>query len=277
MPSRKKAKGKARKAAKEAKAEAKAKAKAKAKEESRAVVADNQLQEESLEAQLKRLIINDPKQLCLHGRPPLSPDEAKVCEEFINAFLDALFPLIDQGSSVGRAFGGATQATLQKYANVYSSKMEATISFLLSNGTSMLRDGDKKCAQLYAPLACYFEDFMAVNVLKTKAIFSWAKIGELTGADDHTLISYYRKHTSCSCLDERYKEVKSVKKMGMCYNPKCGLPERMVERSKMFSCTRCGDANYCSVGCQKDHWKEHKHDCNIAAERIANFKSSNET
>ena len=86
MPSRKKAKGKARKAAKEAKA----------KEEENRVravveVADNQRQEESLEQQMERLVIYDSKQLCWHGRPPLSPDEAEVYKEFIIAYLDAFY------------------------------------------------------------------------------------------------------------------------------------------------------------------------------------------
>jgi hypothetical protein len=31
-----------------------------------------------------------------------------------------------------------------------------------------------------------------------------------------------------------YKEVKSIKKMGFCCNQTCSLPERKVQRSKMF-------------------------------------------
>ena len=267
MPSRKKVKGKARKAAKEAKA------KKEEENQDRAVVevADNQRQEESLEAQLKLLIINDPKQLCWHVRPLLSPEEGKACEEFISAYLEALFPLIDQGNSMGRAFFEATKATVQKYADVFSSKLGTVISFLLSTGTDMLRNGQKECAQIYASIACYFGDSMAVNVLKTKANFGWAKIGELYYADDHTLVSYYRKHTSCSCLDEIYKEVKSLKKMGHCYNPNCSHPRGRVERSKMFSCTRCCIANYCSVECQKSHWKLHRKACDYDAKQKAAF------
>ena len=225
---------------------------------------------------MKRLIISDPKQLCCrHGRPPFSPDEGKVCKEFLNAYLDlaSLFELFDRGYFLSQAIVAVTQATARKYANVSCSRMETVISILLLTGTQCILGGDKKYAQLNAFLSFYFQDFMAVNVHKTKATIGWAKIGELESADDHTLVSYYRKHTSCSCLDEIYKEVKSLKKMGMCYNPKCSHPERMVERSKMFSCTRCGDAKYCSVECQKADWKDHKEECNDDAKEKAAFDS----
>ena len=80
----------------------------------------------------------------------------------------------------------------------------------------------------------------------------WAKVVELLSADDHTVVQFFRKRIPCSCLDEKYKEVKSVKKMGLCRNPNCSLPDHgRVERSKMFSCARCGNVNYCSVECQR--------------------------
>ena len=149
--------------------------------------------------------------------------------------------------------------------------MEAAISFLSSTGVHMIRNDDKHCALLYASLSCYYENFMAVQ---TKATIGLAKISELQGADDHTLVSYYRKHTSCSCLDRKYQEVKSVKKMGLCYNLNCSHPKRKVERSTMFSCTRCGEVHYCSVDCQKDHLKEHKKFCDKDVELKAAFKSN---
>ena len=251
MPSRKKAKGKARKAAKDKEAKA-------AKEESQAVVevAANQ-QNESIEAQLQGLMINsETPKLCKHGCPPRSPEE-EICFEFINAFMTAF---LSQDDLVG-SFTTAYNATIDKYADVYYSMLNTVTSMLLACGTQLIIDDDNHAAALFACLASYFEEWIALCYRETKGVPSLTKAFELSGADDNTLVSYCRKRISCSCLDEKYKEVKSVKKMGLCYNSSCSKPNRRVERCKMFSCTRCGGANYCSDACQKTHWKEHKPIC----------------
>jgi hypothetical protein len=267
MPSRKKAKGKARKAAKEAKAK---------QEESRAAgeVAANQqhVQEESVEDMMERLRISatSPK-LCRHGCPPLSDGEEKIFGDFVNAYLAALSL---QGNAGLQAFSAAHRAPMEEYPDVHSSKLDTVISMLLATGTQRILDEHNDIAQRYAMLACYFEDYMAVFLHKTRAVPNLTKAYEWHGADDHTLISYYRKRISCSCLDEKYKEVKSVKKMGRCYNQNCSHPDGRVERNKMLSCTRCGEANYCSVGCQRAHWKEHREECNEAVNAKEFFNSS---
>ena len=265
MPSRKKAKGKARKAAKDAKAEAK-------EEESRSVVnvAVNQRQawEEWLETQMQQPA--SPTK-CWHGLVPLSSGN-KICLEFIDAFTAAFL----SEDKMGGAFCTAYNVTKGEYSSVYSSKLDKVISLLLSRGTRCILDGDKNSAQpqLYASLATFFEDYMAIYELKTQGSPNVSKTFELLSADDHTLVSYYRKRIPCSCLDEKYKEVKSMKKMGRCDNPGCSYPGRKVDRSKMFCCTRCGDANYCSVECQRANWKGHKEFCGMAAAAKAAFKSN---
>ena len=209
MPSRKKAKGKARKAAKEAR-EAK-------EEESDAVVTANQRQERSLAMQMQQLRINAlTPTVCSHGCPSLSSDEEKICVDFIHAYIDTF---ISQ-DNVAEAFITAREVTEEKYPSMYSSKMEVLISILLSRGTQMILDGgvDNLTARLNAMLAFYFEDYLAVEVHKTRGVACPTKVIELEGADDHTLVSYYKKRIPCSCLDKKYKEVKSVKKMGLCYN-----------------------------------------------------------
>ena len=258
MPSRKKAKGKARKAAKEAKAK---------EEESRAVVevATCQLQDGLVEAMMQRLVINPSSlELCRHGLAPSSADDQKIFQDFIDAFI-ANFRSQD---NVGRAYRIAHQATKDKYANVYASKLDSVISILLVSGTQRILEGDNRLAQLYASLACCFEKYMTRQI--TLAIDNSTNLIELESADIHTLVQYYRKRIPCSCLDEKYKEVKSVKKMGSCFNPSCSLPGRKAERSKMFSCSQCGVVNYCSVECQRANWKAHRHSCcNIAKIRAA--------
>eukprot|EP00985_Skeletonema_marinoi_P003306 scaffold1383_cov79-Skeletonema_marinoi.AAC.1 len=95
---------------------------------------------------------------------------------------------------------------------------------------------------------------------------------EILIADDHTLVSFYRKRISCTCLAKKYKEVKSIKKMGYCNNEKCPLPGGKVERSKMLYCTRCSVAYYCSRDCQKAAWSEHREECKERAETNAKFE-----
>ena len=276
MPSRKKAKGKARKAAKEAKAK---------EEEGRAEGGeqDSQLEEDSLEPllnlcvedMLRQLVINERRQLidetthqkCQHGLVNLSAEEEKICLEFINAYIATL----NSREDIAEGFFAAFHATKDKYFDVYLSKLDEVISIILNNGAQLILEGDNDCAQQYASIACYFEEWIAVNVHKNQATLRWAKIIELESADDNTLVSYYRKRIPCSCLDEKYKEVKSVKKMGLCYNSTCSHPEDRVERSKMFSCTRCGNANYCSVECQKANWKIHRQFCDKTVKAKAAF------
>ena len=265
MPSRKKAKGKARKAAKEAKE----------KESREAVVgaAANQRQGESVQALMQQLRISASSSTkCWHGMIFPYEDGDEICLNFIDAFTDAFHSIDTAGQT---HFPAAFHATKVEYANVYSSKLDTVISMLLSGGTQRIFDGDNNTAQLFASFASYFENYMAIRVHKSKASPNYSKIVELLGADDHSLVSYYRKHIPCSCLDEKYKEVKSVKKIGRCCNTKCRLPGGKVERSKMFCCTRCGEANYCSVECQRADWKKrHKQVCGKVAKIKAEFESN---
>ncbi len=87
--------------------------------------------------------------------------------------------------------------------------------------------------------------------------------------NDKAIYSYFRKRSSCSCLDEKDKrkqyQYQGVKKAGVCCNDQCPLPERVVERSSLLYCTGCKitHTHYCSAEseCQKVNWKCHKNYC----------------
>ena len=268
MPSRKKEKGKARRAAKEA-----TKEEAETAEKSQAVVAEaNQQQEGSLEAQMKRLQINSTAINCSHGLDSLPPDDTKICLDFLTTFI-TVSDAAGVDKLLGEALVRACKSTAEKYPDVYSSKLELVVSILLCAGTKCILEGDNHNARCYAIFARFFEEYLAVDMRETKATMNWAKINELNRSDDHTLVKYYRKRIPCSCLDEKYNEVKSVTKMGICNNVNCGLPNRMAERSKMFYCTRCGDVNYCSIECQKADWEGHRGVCDAVVEWKTAFDS----
>ena len=60
---------------------------------------------------------------------------------------------------------------------------------------------DIKTAQYFAFAANYSE-----QGLSCKAVPNPLKPFELLRADNHTLVSYFRKRIPCSCLDVKYKE-----------------------------------------------------------------------
>jgi hypothetical protein len=138
----------------------------------------------------------------------------------------------------------AYEATMLRFPDIWGdfSQMEKVISDLLSAATLHTLLNDTDGAHNDAGLAYYFE-----------------KIFEMRVADEHTLVSYLKSRIPCSCLDEKYKEVRSVEKMGFCWNPDCPSPR--VERSATLCCARCRRTNYCSKDCQKAHWQRHKIDC----------------
>ena len=270
MPSRKKAKGKARKAAKAVR-EAKEAEAAKAKEEENQAMlteATNQLQSLTMGDLLQRHgLRRTANQTCQHGIPSeLSPDDRKIYDDFINDFSKTFLSRGDM--KVWASLTAAYKATqTEKYAEVYASKLETVVSILLSNGTQRILNGDNHLAEVDAFLANYFENTNWAVLLKQETVptNNWGAVGvEVASGDIHTLVKFYRKRIPCSCLDKKYKEVKSVTRMGCCFNPNCSQPGRRVERSTMFSCSRCGKANYCSVECQKANWKAHKECCDMS-------------
>jgi hypothetical protein len=133
-------------------------------------------------------------------------------------------------------------------------------SYCLGMGTVAALDGKDDSARIYASAASFFEQMIAMR--ETKAVIDFAKLNELTCADEHSLVQFFRKRIPCSCLDEKYKEVRHITKVGICWNPQCKLPDRTrVKRSGMVYCVQCRLVNYCSRECQEVNWPNHKEAC----------------
>jgi hypothetical protein len=153
--------------------------------------------------------------------------------------------------------------------------IEQVASSFLSNATHQVLEGSKnlRFARYFAALAYYMEEHIAVRLHKRKATIDATKALELHCADEHTLVQYLRKGIPCNCLDEKYNEVKSITKMGLCFNDQCSIPNGMVKRKSMVYCTRCRKSNYCSRECQVANWPSHKELCDELVERKAKFNS----
>lgn len=192
----------------------------------------------------------------------------KICQGFLQTFVQAF-------DGAAGDFLAAYHSTKEKCASVWNDPdmMEFVVSFLLACGTSKILEGNIKIACKYAALGSYFEQYIEVEFRKTRAFPNWPKIRELYSADEHTLISFYKRRIPCSCLDEKYQEVKSIPKIGLCCNYECPLPCGKTERSDTMCCSRCRAANYCSRECQVAAWQGHKGECRFYTNLKAKFKS----
>ena len=154
--------------------------------------------------------------------------------------------------------------------------MKQVVSYFLHNGTMLILDGGDDNYFNSAILARFFEEWLKVEVHKSQACIDWPKVTESARCDKHTLVKYFWRRIRCSCLDEKYEEVKSITKMGVCFNQHCAHPKRSVERSKLRCCSRCRSVTYCSRECQAADWSLHKSFCDEIAAKRAEFDASQE-
>ena len=146
--------------------------------------------------------------------------------------------------------------------------MECVSSTFLLLGTEYLLEGNYKAASHYASLTYCFEQHISCNLRKERLTMSWPKMNELYfDPDEHTLVSFFKKRISCSCLNTKYKQVRSIKKLGICYNFNCPHPGRKVERRLTKCCSLCRRVNYCSRECQVENWNVHRLHCPRYVER----------
>ena len=268
MVSRKRSEGKARKAAK-------AEAEAEAEKQSALSSAETREERESLNSRILRLQMENEDvknggsrnnlttaEKCNHGYVPFTKGD--VCMEMIVAFLRAHRAAYKCGQN---GFAAATTVTFEKYPEVIkdSAKMKLIITHFVAMGTECLLAGNYDDARQIASFARYFEyvnvEYSHCHGRNEGNTANWQNMFEMISADEHTLVKYLRKRIRCHCLEEKYKQVKSITKMGTCMNSRCSLPGRRVERSKMKYCTQCCLANYCSRECQVADWPRHKENC----------------
>jgi hypothetical protein len=204
---------------------------------------------------------------CWHGKASIRRGLYTQACKFDLAFTDAYN---DAGGVLNSKIITAYHTTMDTFTDVWNS--EAAMKFIalhfMSAGTGCLLGGDTKAASHYASIAYFFDQHVVCNLRKDRPTMNWPKMNELYfDPDEHTLVSFFKKRISCSCLDDMYEQVKSVKKLGICYNVNCPLPDHKAIRSFTKCCSRCRRVNYCSRECQEDNWQSHKIFCDGYVQR----------
>ena len=214
---------------------------------------------------------------CGHQNTAPIPITAQECElvEGFKKFLDIFTSDYNAAAGVlNQKIRAAYHATREEYAGIWNSAaiMEYVSSQFLNVGTQYVLDGNKKQASHYAAIAYCFEQHIACNLLRERFTMNWAKMNELYfEPDEHTLVSFFKKRISCSCLDKRHKRGKSIKKLGICYNINCPHPNGKAERSLTKCCSLCRRVNYCCRECHVDNWKVHKSYCYGYVQRDSDY------
>ncbi|KAK1741559.1 hypothetical protein QTG54_008037 [Skeletonema marinoi] len=208
---------------------------------------------------------------CVHGLS--TSQDCSVAHEFLKSFCKECKLKADDGIALEQCIQAAIDVTYASNHRIWSNSnyMEIAISLMLYDGTKDILNGDLSNARGIAGVTNFLEQWVAISAHKTQYDWYWPKIHELCKADQHSLVSFFRNRISCKCLDEKHREVRSIKKMGICCNPRCSLPERKLERSGMQSCEQCRHVHYCSRNCQKNDWKRHKEACLGVAAKINVF------
>ena len=205
----------------------------------------------------KRIIVR-PWQ-CHHGYEPKGREYHFKIDDFCRTFRRG-FDSDDCEELILNCIYAAHTVTIEKYPEVWSDtyKLKLAITYFLLQGTQHVLEGNLTSARKYAFLAHFLQDSIDYRD-ENKGITELLVNDDLLYTDEHTLVKYLRKNIPCNCLDERYKEVKSITKIGRCWNAKCN--EDKVKLSTMMCCDRCRSAVYCSRECQKADWHWHKKRC----------------
>lgn len=220
---------------------------------------------------------------CMHGFNPMSAFtvEGRICLAFRETFLDGFHNVTfrTQRYEAGERFQSAFDATTKKFGEVWrdESKIGIIVGNLVADATILYLKGKLDDARIYAAFSFFIQDVSSVLINKDRQP-NCTRVCELVEADEHTLVSYLKKLIPCTCLDEKYKEVRSISKTTRCYNENCSLPRGVMEQSKATCCSKCRQATYCSRSCQVQDWPRHKIVCgvNTVLDSAATFKSAHD-
>lgn len=117
--------------------------------------------------------------------------------------------------------------------------------------------------------------------LKTAVYGSAPEAQVLNGGLERDIVRFYIRHTTCSCLKKRYRQLRWQQKVGELlyfmnegffsslvpnnflnhYTGECNNCLKTVLRSDLMMCGGCRTTQFCSRECQKEDWPDHKQWC----------------
>ena len=189
---------------------------------------------------------------CTHGWNPSEYPPGHDCHKFIEAVVE----MIQNEEPFDETF-----CEINRHPTLRNSvSINWIVSAFNAIGTELVLQG--------APVSCLgleviahsetLNQYLLAKVHKIQPAMNCSRILDLQHADMRRSVSYMKKRIPCSCLDAKYKEVKSLPKKSVC--SKCA---KKVGLSSLMSCESCRKAHYCSKACQEGEWKFHKVECKI--------------
>mmetsp|Transcript_10574 Transcript_10574/g.23409 ORF Transcript_10574/g.23409 Transcript_10574/m.23409 type:complete len:258 (-) Transcript_10574:31-804(-) len=245
MPSRKRSKGKARKA----KAPNDDGEQQQGRQER-----EQQVQHHSIPGQLlSELSI---VRRCDHGCP--RPPDGDVCSKFVVAFEDSMRVEFENGDhSLVMAAVMVSSETINIDSRVWKDAVirERLRSYLVSIGTDSLLNGNMTKAMVHAITIIMLE----LSTTSDPIVFNrklTALTRDLVQDKERETTRFFSKRIGCSCLTERYAQLKTQTKIG-----ECSYCHEEKKRVELMVCQRCRLSQYCSKECQREGWAEHKRTC----------------
>jgi len=199
---------------------------------------------------------------CYHGAfiPSLEDDGYKDISKFMDGLIESMANDLD---SEVMTF---IRESVTRQSSVWNDDIlhETTVGIVSAMGVNTLLRDKKEMKKrtdnantLLASTLLILEHYKEKNDINAALYSSFAKIRDIGGGGDRESLRFFSKRITCSCLDSLYVQSKSKqRKVGQCYG--C---EKTFRRSTLKVCERCRISQYCSEGCQRQHWPLHKGDC----------------
>ena len=184
--------------------------------------------------------------VCNHGRPIIIPESGHAVSKFIEAVTHAqCFDDLDYHQEV--------------FDNDRYRKLAMNILVRIGIYACFIAYHDgTKIAKNFALLIMQLESYNGEGDDLLAAMFRSGMLltlSDLQHGGERDIIRFFMKKTTCSCLKERYKQIKISHPKS---KSRCDNCLQIKDRKSIMLCGRCKTSQYCSIECQAADWPKHK-------------------